>query len=250
MRKSGTSRLVKTVPSAPPPASRAPMCKSYLPGGTSNVEMTRNPVPTRTDRLSGRMRMFASKCSPPRIVACASMALTVTSSVSSIQPFFSVNVNPAPSTVIATATVAFDAAPLNEAALAWSVRPLVWIGAPGGQAWKRRPLPLGTVAGCIFNKAAIECLNAAGFDWTVTVDSASNPVMDANLAADRVVRLQMQGSVNLQVEEIRHGGALPRLPDFYVNMYLTQGPRRRLAEPLAEALRGAYAESRFMVAAE
>ena len=131
-----------------------------------------------------------------------------------------------------------------------AARPLVWIGAPGGQAWKRRPFPLGTVAGCIFNKPAIECLSAAGFDWTVAVDSVSNPVMDANLAADRVVRLQMQGSVNLQVEEIRHGGALPRLPDFYVNMYLTQGPRRRLAEPLAEALRAAYAEHRLMVAAE
>ena len=56
--------------------------------------------------------------------------------------------------------------------------------------------------------------------------------------------------VNLQVEEIRHGGALPRLPDFYVNMYLTQGPRRRLAEPLAKAFRGAYAEHRLMMAAE
>ena len=131
-----------------------------------------------------------------------------------------------------------------------AARPLVWIGAPGGQAWKRRPFPLGTVAGCIFNKPAIESLSATGFNWIVAVDSVSNPVMDANLAADRVVRLQMQGSVNLQVEEIRHGGALPRLPDFYVNMYLTQGPRRRLAEPLAEALRAAYAESRLMVAAE
>ena len=129
-----------------------------------------------------------------------------------------------------------------------AARPLVWIGAPGGQAWKRRPFPLGTVAGCIFNKPAIERLSAAGFDWTVAVDSVSNPVMDANLAADRVVRLQMEGSVNLQVEEIRHGGALPRLPDFYVNMYLTQGPRRRLAEPLAEAFRATYAEPRLMAA--
>ena len=129
-----------------------------------------------------------------------------------------------------------------------SVRPLVWIGAPGGQAWKQRPLPLGTVAGCIFNKAAIECLNAAGFDWTVTVDSASNPVMDANLAADRVVRLHMEGTVNPQVETIRHGGALPRLPGFCVNMYLTQGPRRWLAEPLAEMFRAAYAEPGLMAA--
>jgi DNA-binding transcriptional LysR family regulator len=129
-----------------------------------------------------------------------------------------------------------------------AAKPLVWIGAPGGQAWKRRPFPLGTVAGCIFNKPAIESLSAAGFNWTVAVDSVSNPVMDANLAADRVVRLHMEGCVNPQVETIRHGGALPRLPDFYVNMYLTQGPRRRLAEPLAEVFRGAYAEPRLMAA--
>lgn len=129
-----------------------------------------------------------------------------------------------------------------------AARPLVWIGAPGGQAWKRRPFPLGTVAGCIFNKPAIESLSAAGFNWTVAVDSVSNPVMDANLAADRVVRLHMEGSVNTQVETIWHGGSLPRLPDFYVNMYLTQGPRRRLAEPLAEVFRAAYAEPRLMAA--
>ncbi len=129
-----------------------------------------------------------------------------------------------------------------------AARPLVWVGARGGRAWRRRPFPLGTVAGCIFNKAAIECLNAAGFDWTVAVDSVSNPVMDASLAADMVVRLHMEGTVNPQVEAIRHGGALPRLPDFYVNMYLTQGPRRRLAEPLAQALRAAYAEPRLMAA--
>lgn len=129
-----------------------------------------------------------------------------------------------------------------------ATRPLVWIGAPGGRAWRRRPFPLGTVAGCIFNKAAIECLSAAGFDWTVSVDSVSNPVMDANLAADTVVRLHMEGTVNPQVETIRHNGALPRLPDFYVNMYMTQGPRRRLAEPLAQAFRAAYASPSLMAA--
>ena len=119
--------------------------------------------------------------------------------------------------------------------------PLVWTGAPGGAAWRRRPLPLGTVAGCIFNRAAIETLNAAGFDWKLEVDSASNPVMDASIAADIVVRLQMASTVPAQFEVIPHHGALPRLPDFYINMYVTQGPRRRLAEPLAQRLRAAYA---------
>ena len=70
--------------------------------------------------------------------------------------------------------------------------PLVWTGAPGGAAWRQRPLPFGTVAGCIFNKAAIETLNAAGFDWKLEVNSVSNPVMDASIAADIVVRLHMR----------------------------------------------------------
>ena len=56
-----------------------------------------------------------------------------------------------------------------------AARPLVWIGAPGGQAWKRRPFPLGTVAGCIFNKPAIESLSAAGFNWTVAVELGLEP---------------------------------------------------------------------------
>jgi DNA-binding transcriptional LysR family regulator len=126
--------------------------------------------------------------------------------------------------------------------------PLVWIGAPGGRAWRRRPLPLGTVAGCIFNRAAIDSLDAAGFDWALALDSVSNPAMDASILADMVVRLQMQSTVPAHFETIAHGGALPPLPAFHINMYLTGGPRRRLVEPLAEALRIAYGEARVRAA--
>ncbi|MFO1142187.1 MAG: LysR family transcriptional regulator [Amaricoccus sp.] len=126
--------------------------------------------------------------------------------------------------------------------------PLVWIGAHEGTAWKRRPLPLGTVAGCIFNRASIETLNAAGFDWKLEIDSVANPAMDASIQADIVVRLAMLSTVPAQFEVIRHHGALPTLPFFHVNMYVTQGPRRRLVEPLAEGLRAAYAASQQIAA--
>jgi DNA-binding transcriptional LysR family regulator len=127
-------------------------------------------------------------------------------------------------------------------------RPLVWTGAPGGRAWRERPLPLGTVAGCIFNKAAIDTLNAAGFDWRVEIDSVSNPVMDASLAADIVIRLHMLGTVPVQFEVIPHRGALPKLPDFCICMYVTTGPRRRLSEPLAQQLRAAHADPEAIAA--
>ena len=103
-------------------------------------------------------------------------------------------------------------------------------------------------SGCIFNRAAIETLNAAGFDWKLEVDSASNPVMDASIAADIVVRLHMLSTVPAQFEVIPHHGALPRLPAFCINMYLTPGPRRRLAEPLAQQLRAAYSDAGVMAA--
>ena len=126
--------------------------------------------------------------------------------------------------------------------------PLVWTGAPGGRAWRKRPLPLGTVAGCIFNRPAIETLDAAGFDWKIEVDSVSNPAMDASIAADIVVRLHLLGTVPAQFEVIPHGGALPRLPDFCVDMYVTRGPRRRLVEPLAQRIRAAYAGAEILAA--
>jgi DNA-binding transcriptional LysR family regulator len=129
-----------------------------------------------------------------------------------------------------------------------AVDPLVWIGAPGGEAWRRRPLPLGTVAGCIFNRPSIETLNAAGFDWKLEIDSVTNPAMDASIAADIVVRLAMRSTVPAQFEVIPHHGALPRLPAFCISMYLTQGPRRRLAEPLAQGLRAAFAQAEAIAA--
>lgn len=118
--------------------------------------------------------------------------------------------------------------------------PLVWIGAHGGSAWRRRPLPLGTVAGCIFNRASIETLDAAGFPWRLEIDSVTNPAMDVSIQADIVVRLAMRSTVPAHFEVIRHDGALPALPRFHVNMYVTAGPRARLASLLAGALRTAY----------
>jgi hypothetical protein len=63
-----------------------------------------------------------------------------------------------------------------------------------------------------------------------------------------VVRLALRSTVPAQFEVIPHHGALPPLPDFHVDMYVTQGPRRSLAEPLADRLRAAYGEAELLAA--
>ncbi len=126
--------------------------------------------------------------------------------------------------------------------------PLVWIGAPGGRAWRKRPLPLGTVANCIFNLAAIDSLTASALDWTIEIDNVSNSAVEASIAADLVVRLQMRSTVDPQFEIIDHGGDLPPLPEFHVNLYMTPGPRRGLAEQLAAHLRISFGEAELLAA--
>lgn len=120
--------------------------------------------------------------------------------------------------------------------------PLVWIGAPGGTAWRRRPLPLGTVFGCAFTRPVIATLTSAGFDWRLEADSVSKSAVDGVIAADLAVHMMLAGTVQAEFETIAHHGALPTLPDFHVGLYVTSGPRRRIAAPLADLLRRAFAE--------
>lgn len=117
--------------------------------------------------------------------------------------------------------------------------PLVWIGAPGGEAWQLRPLPLAIVPGCAFTRATMAELTATGFDWTVAGEAS---MIESIVAADLGVYSMLRGAIAPGLSEIHHNGALPALPSFAIAMYQTAGPRRALAERLADSLRTAFEE--------
>ncbi len=117
---------------------------------------------------------------------------------------------------------------------------LVWAGAPGGQAWRSRPLRIASCANCVFKRPALDALEAVGIPWEIAVESISTAAIDASVAADLAVSVQMQSGVPAQCEAIRHGGALPELPDHCVNMYVASGARAALAQRLADIIRQAY----------
>ena len=48
--------------------------------------------------------------------------------------------------------------------------PLVWAGAPGGQAWRQRPLRYASCGHCVFKRPALEALEAAGIPWELAVE--------------------------------------------------------------------------------
>ncbi|MBA3324324.1 MAG: LysR family transcriptional regulator [Rhodobacteraceae bacterium] len=117
---------------------------------------------------------------------------------------------------------------------------LVWVGAEGGQAWRERPLRFGSSSNCIFKRPALEALDRAGVPWELAVDSTSPSAIDAIVSADLAVHVQLQGAVPAHCEPVRHGGSLPALPDYLINMYVTDGPQAALARRLAEFVRQAY----------
>ncbi len=128
--------------------------------------------------------------------------------------------------------------------------PLVWVGAAGGQAWRSRPLRFGSSNRCLFRRTAIEAMEQAGLPWELAVESLTCATVEVSVTADLAVYVLLAGSIPAQCEEIRHGGALPDLPPYNINMYVTDGPRAALAGRLAELLQQAYGCSPRRLAAE
>ena len=126
--------------------------------------------------------------------------------------------------------------------------PLVWTGAPGGQAWRQRPLRYASCTQCVFKRSVIDSLERDGIPWELAVDSISTEAINASVAADLAVSVQMQSGVPPRTEPVRHGGALPELPEHRINMYVTAGPRAALAERLAGLLRQAYGVAECLAA--
>ena len=118
--------------------------------------------------------------------------------------------------------------------------PLVWVGAQGGQAWRSRPLRFGSTSRCVFRRPAIEALERAGLPWELAVDSVSCSAVEVSVAADLGVYVLLATSVPARCELIRHGGALPELPEYLINLYVGDGPKAALAEALARCVRQAY----------
>lgn len=120
--------------------------------------------------------------------------------------------------------------------------PLVWVGAPGGSAWKSRPLRLAYEHNCIFRQGVQAALDRAGIPWVMAVESDSTRTVEASVSADLAVHTVLAGSEPPYVERVAHGGALPELSRMKVNLYSAEPAHSPTVHALAEMLRRAYAQ--------
>jgi hypothetical protein len=118
--------------------------------------------------------------------------------------------------------------------------PLIWIGAPGGQAWRQRPLRLAQGRYCAFRAGIVAALDRADIPWETAVDSESDRTLEAAVSSDMAIHALLDGTEPPMAERIAHGGTLPELLSFLINLYLRPGTDSPGVLALAGLLRSAW----------
>jgi DNA-binding transcriptional LysR family regulator len=121
-----------------------------------------------------------------------------------------------------------------------SSQPLVWIGAEDGNAWKKRPLPLGISKTCAFRSSVLKVLDDADLSWIDLVASNDATAVEAMTTADLCIAVELGGVKDSGRLPIDHRGQLPELPEFSTVLYCADNPGNQLAKTLSEYLLRAY----------
>ncbi|MBL8672703.1 MAG: LysR family transcriptional regulator [Alphaproteobacteria bacterium] len=109
---------------------------------------------------------------------------------------------------------------------------LVWVGARGGDAHEKDPLPVSLGAPtCVFRPVAIEALAQVGRDWRPVCEISNMEPVRATIEAGLAVAPLLRRSVPDKLDVLGPASGLPPLPEFRINLY---APRR--AGPIAQAL--------------
>ncbi len=119
--------------------------------------------------------------------------------------------------------------------------PLKWVGTPGGQVWKTRPLRVAFCRRCVFREDTLKRLDEAGIEWEMAVDSDSETTVDATVSADLAVTVKLEGHAPPYLEQIDGSNTLPDLGTQRINLYAGTG-KTQLVDTLKTYLRQGMAE--------
>ena len=118
--------------------------------------------------------------------------------------------------------------------------PLVWVGAPGGQAWRQRPLRLAFEERCLFRRPAQDALDAAGIPWEIEMTAASSRAVEATIAADLACHVALHGFERAGIEPVPDCAGLPDLGDMAITLYVAATGADPVRDRLVAMLREGY----------
>jgi len=130
-----------------------------------------------------------------------------------------------------------------------AVERLVWVGAPGGEAQMRRPLPVSIGCGaCAFRAPVLDALRAVDIPWRPVSDVTNMAAQCATAQADLAVMVLLAPTVPPSLEILRPESGLPTLPTFSINLYHPRAGCSAITQELARHIRLAFVDGRRLAA--
>ena len=118
---------------------------------------------------------------------------------------------------------------------------LVWAGAKGGSAHRRRPLPLALGnESCAFRPPVFKALDEAGIPWRPVSQVSNFDAMNATVQTDLAVMALLTSTIPPGFDILGSGCGLPTLPSFSINLYLPKTGATPIAQELARHIREGF----------
>jgi DNA-binding transcriptional LysR family regulator len=115
---------------------------------------------------------------------------------------------------------------------------LVWVGAKGGTAHLKTPLPVSMVAEtCAFRPLVLQALGECDLAWRTMFESGSIDATQATIRADLAVTAWLASTVPNDLDILPFGESLPKLPLFAINLYHAKGQIPRSVSELMQQIR-------------
>lgn len=125
---------------------------------------------------------------------------------------------------------------------------LVWVGAKGGVARAKRPLPVSMVAdSCAFRPVVLSALHEHGLEWRTVFENGNIDATTATVRSDLAVTTWLASTVPADLEILSSDGALPPLPNFAISLHLPRHGVGPAAQEFARYVRDGLAR-RLMAA--
>jgi DNA-binding transcriptional LysR family regulator len=117
---------------------------------------------------------------------------------------------------------------------------LVWVGARGGIAYLKRPLPISMVSeSCAFRPVVLRALGEKNLEWRTVFESGNIEATTATVKSDLAVTAWLASTVPSDLAILGLDADLPTLPDFAITLHLPSngGPAaREFAQCLREGV--------------
>ena len=118
------------------------------------------------------------------------------------------------------------------------VERLVWVGARGGRAHLRSPLPVSMVADtCAFRPVVLSALARQGRAWRTVFEGGGIEATAATVRTDLAVTAWLACAVPSGLDVLASGSGLPDLPSFAVALHVPKGRMTAAAQAMTRHVR-------------